>query len=138
METNKIFDRTISMMEMNLDLRSMKHDLTVSNIANMDTPNYKAFDLMVEEELAKAVGPTKHIAVRTTSPGHIGGRSQELQDVKPVKAKTSQFNIREDGNTVDIDKEMMKLSENNLLYNATAQIISRKLNGLRYVIQGGK
>ena len=41
------------------DLRSLKHNVTVSNIANKDTPNYKAFDLVVEEELEKGNGTGK-------------------------------------------------------------------------------
>ncbi|MBW1941137.1 MAG: flagellar basal body rod protein FlgB, partial [Deltaproteobacteria bacterium] len=50
MESQGIFNKTFSILEKNLDLRSIKHNLIVSNIANMDTPNYKGFDLIVEEE----------------------------------------------------------------------------------------
>jgi flagellar basal-body rod protein FlgB len=46
--------------------------------------------------------------------------------------------LRKDGNTVDLDREMAKLSENNLMYNALAQIVSRKFQGLKDAIKGGE
>ena len=54
MATQGIFSETISMLSKALDLRSRKHSVIVSNIANIDTPHYKAFDLAVEEELKRA------------------------------------------------------------------------------------
>jgi flagellar basal-body rod protein FlgB len=50
---------------------------------------------------------------------------------------TPQFGLRGDGNTVDIDRSMADLAENNLLYNAAAQIIQQKFQALKSAILGG-
>jgi flagellar basal-body rod protein FlgB len=59
----------------------------------------------------------------------------------PVKFRTAAspgFNLRADGNTVDIDRTMGELAENALKYKVSAQLISSKLKSLRNVIQGGR
>ena len=57
----------------------------------------------------------------------------KLKAVKPPA-----LSLRGDGNTVDIDRTMGKLAENTLLYNAAAQLISKKFKGLKNVIKGGQ
>jgi len=138
MESQGLFKGTFSLLEKAMDLRSLKHNATVSNIANKDTPGYKAFDLIVEEELEKVMGSGKDLGLKKTRQGHLPGRTAGGITVRLGIDNTSQLSFRRDGNTVDIDKEMAKLSENNLLYDSLAQIISRKFRGLKDVIQGGK
>ena len=138
MESQGLFKGTLPLLEKALDLRSLKHNVTVSNIANKDTPNYKAFDLVVEEELEKVMGSEKELGLRKSRRGHLPGRTIGGSAVSLGIDNTSQLSFRRDGNTVNIDKEMAKLSENNLMYDALAQIISRKFRGLKDVIQGGK
>ena len=138
MESQGLFKGTFPLLEKALDLRSLKHNVTVSNIANKDTPNYKAFDLIVEEELEKVMSSGKEIGLKRSHQGHLPGRTTGCGAVRPGIDNTSQFSLKRDGNTVNIDKEMAKLSENNLMYNALAQIISKKFQGLKNVIQGGK
>lgn len=138
MESQGLFKGSFPLLEKALDLRSLKHNVTVSNIANKDTPNYKAFDLIVEEELEKVTGSGKELGLKKTRRGHLPGRRIGGSAVKLGIDNTSQLTLKRDGNTVNIDKEMAKLSENNLMYNALAQIISKKFQGLKDVIQGGK
>ncbi|MDY6972443.1 MAG: flagellar basal body rod protein FlgB [Thermodesulfobacteriota bacterium] len=136
MESQGIFSRTFPLLEKVLDLRSVKHSYIASNIANMDTPNYKAFDLIVEKELKKAMSRESSIELSMTQPAHISGR-RTYQDSVDGK-KTGGFSLRNDGNSVDIDKEMASLAENNLLYNTIAQILAKKFQGLKNVIQEGR
>ncbi|MCJ7809034.1 MAG: flagellar basal body rod protein FlgB [Desulfobulbaceae bacterium] len=138
MESQGLFKGTFPLLEKALDLRSLKHNVTVSNIANKDTPNYKAFDLIVEEELEKVMGSGKELGLKKTHQGHLPGRTIGGGNVKLGTDNTSQLSLKRDGNTVDMDTEMAKLSENNLMYNTLAQIISKKFQGLNNVIQGGK
>ena len=138
MEPQGIFSGTIPLLEKTLDLRSIRHNLIISNVANMDTPNYKAFDIVIKEELEKAMGAGKNIKLEKTGPGHLSGRETCPGNVKSRAAGDQQFTIRCDGNSVDIDREMANLSENNLMYNALAQIISRKFEGLKNVIKEGR
>ena len=74
--------------------------------------------------------------VRTQS-GHLDGRQQSSADVKIKASDPQPFNLRADGNTVDLDRTMGKLAENAILYRAAAQIIKKKFQGLKNVIQGG-
>ena len=134
MESQGIFNETILLLEKALALRAGKHNLIASNIANMDTPDYKAFDFIVEEELAKT---TTNISIKKTRPGHMPVTAQYTDNIKYHKVKPSQYNLRGDGNTVDLDKSMANLAENSLMYNASAQIIGKKFQGLKNAIQGG-
>ena len=138
MESQGLFKGTFPLLEKALDLRSLKHNVIVSNIANKDTPNYKAFDLIVEKELEKAMGSGKELGLKRSRQGHLSGRAIGGSAVRLETNNTLQVSLKRDGNTVNIDKEMAKLSENELMYNALAQIISKKFQGLKNVIQGGK
>lgn len=137
MESGRLFKGAFPILEKALDLRSMRHHLIVSNIANKDTPNYKAFDLMVEEELAKSTNTDEATQLKRTDDAHLSKRASFGMSGKIGRATEEEFSLRADGNSVDIDREMANLSENNLLYDALAQIISRKFRGLEEVIKGG-
>ena len=138
MESQGLFKGTFQLLGRAMDLRSTKHTVVMSNIANMDTPNYKAFDLMVEEELEKAKGFGNAAKIERTHQRHLSGRHAGPGHVMPTLDKTPQASLRRDGNTVDMDREMAKLAENNLMYNAMAQIISKKFQGLKDAIKGGR
>ncbi|MBW2709444.1 MAG: flagellar basal body rod protein FlgB [Deltaproteobacteria bacterium] len=140
MKSQGLFEGTFPLLEKAMDLRALKHNVTVSNIANKDTPDYKAFDLVVEEELEKIMGSGKDLGLQRTRRGHFPGKAMggSGSTVRPKIDNALQFSTKRDGNTVNIDKEMAKLSENNLMYNALTQIISKKFRGLKDVIQGGK
>jgi flagellar basal-body rod protein FlgB len=137
MESGGLFKGAFPVLENALDLRAMRHHLIVSNIANKDTPNYKAFDIMVEEELSKSMKPGDATQLKRTDDAHLPSSKSSGTSGKIGEATGQEFSLREDGNSVDIDREMAKLSENNLLYDALAQIISRKFKGLEDAIKGG-
>ena len=137
MESPGIFSETVAILKKVLDLRSVRHNLIASNIANIDTPNYKAFDLIMDEELENILGTEKNIKLTKTQPGHLPGREIRLDNVKPKAVAIPPLTLRGDRNSVDVDRVMAKLAENNLMYNALAQILSKKFVGLKNVIQGG-
>jgi len=137
MESQGLFNQTFSVLEKSMNLRSQKHNLLVSNIANMDTPNYKAFDILVEAEMKKSLGETNKMSLNTTQPAHIpliGTAGVDVPEIKPIEK--ARYDFHADGNTVDIDKTMSMLSENGLLYNASAQMISKKFQSLTNAING--
>jgi flagellar basal-body rod protein FlgB len=136
MESQGLFNQTFSVLEKSMNLRSQKHNLMVSNIANMDTPNYKAFDILVEEEMGKKMGEAK-LPLNHTQPAHIplsGMADLNAPEIRPVE--NPRYDFRSDGNTVDVDRTMFKLSENGLLYNASAQMITKKFQSLSNAING--
>jgi len=137
MESGALFGGAFPILEKALDLRSMRHHLIVSNIANKDTPNYKAFDLMVEEEMARSTNTGDATQLKRTDDAHLSETRSSGTSGTMGRATGQEFSLRGDGNSVDIDREMANLSENNLLYDALAQVISRKFRGLEDAIKGG-
>ena len=119
--TIKVFDRTLEALSKTLDMRSEKQVIISANIANSDTPGYQAQELNFENALANAL---------TIDEEAVKGVQGDLQ---------TQINnvVREDGNTVDRDAEMTSLAENQLLYNAAADLLKKKLALLKYSIADG-
>ena len=137
MPLDKIFSDTITTLEKSLNLRSIQNRALASNIANMDTPNYKAVELDVAEKMNPKKGQVPGIKLVQTHADHIQIRNNRSDSIKLKAVTPTAYNLRGDGNTVDIDRTMGKLAENTLLYNAAAQLISKKLKGLSNVIKGG-
>ena len=137
MPTNGLFRDTISLLERSLNLRSLQHRVLASNIANMDTPNYKAVELAVTEEMSRNEDSTSGIQLVQTQPGHLPLKHNTADQVKLKVAKPPEFSLRGDGNTVDLDRTMGRLAENTLLYKTAAQLITQKFNGLKKAIKGG-
>jgi flagellar basal-body rod protein FlgB len=138
MQANKLFSPTIGAMEKSLGLRARQHEVIVSNIVNADTPNYKAFELHIEEELGGQKSIKRPLELTKTSDSHLPIQNKNRKALRPVAVEISnQATLRGDGNTVDVDKEMGKLAENNFMYKASAQLIYKKFEGLKNVIKGG-
>lgn len=131
-----IFGKTVGLLENLLDLRSKRHNLILSNIANQDTPRYKARDLSFTDELkARIKSPGEGLMV--TSPGHIGGGSDVFNEKgKVITEATKAIGI--DQNSVNVDQEMANLAENSIMYNATAQIVGTKLKALKNAVREGR
>ena len=138
MDSKGIFRGSIPLLSKALDLRSQKHRLMVSNIANVDTPDYKAFDLHVDEAMQKISERANKVSLHNTHPGHLSARPNHNQILKPQLQKSDSISLRGDGNTVDIDQSMADLAENSIMYNTATQIIKKKFEGLKLAIKGGK
>jgi flagellar basal-body rod protein FlgB len=138
MKTNFIFDKTMASLERSLNYRSMNQKLIVSNIANMDTPNYKAFKMMVDEKMQEPSNAEPQLNMTRTQVGHldITGNATDLGRVE--RMENNSLSLRGDGNTVELDTEMANLAENTLMYNTATRIISNKFKLLRDVIKGGQ
>lgn len=135
MSTNSIFGAALGLIERSLDFMALRHKVIAANIANVDTPNYKAFDLVLMEAIG--LGPRLSPLSLTSSGNHLPSLEPEMPRALLVYEKP--LNYRQDGNTVDIDKEMTKLAYNNLSYNAAVQALAKLLANLKYAIEeGGK
>ena len=116
----KVFDQTFESLSRALDLRTENQTVIASNIANADTPGYQAKELNFEKALARAI--------------------ETKEDVEQVRGEIhNQINnvVKEDGNTVDRDAEMVSLAQNQLLYDAAADLVKKKLALLKYAITDG-
>ena len=121
-----IFDTSLTDLASHMSYRTFRQEIISSNLANVDTPGYTAKDARFEEELQ---GRMKMIS---TNPAHLSSSKQE--NSYPVYEDPFS-RIGNDANTVDIDREMMKLSQNHILFNASAQTIYNKLEALQEVIR---
>lgn len=137
MSSSHLFSETISYLEKSLNLRSKRHRVLSANIANIDTPNYKAFDLVLEDEFKRPPGAAGNIPLKRTHDSHLPLKTEPLDRVTLKRAEAPEFSLRGDGNTVDLDKTMGDLAENTLLFKTAAQIISKKFQALKEVIKGG-
>ncbi len=137
MPTETLFEGTISSLQKTLNRGSLRHRVLTSNIANIDTPNYKAFEVVMEDVRQGKDSSARPLTLIRTGPRHLNGRRQTSDDVKIKQSDPSPLNLRADGNTVDLDRTMGKLAENTILYRTAAQLIKKKFQGLRNVIQGG-
>lgn len=126
-------DKTPLILKKALDSQSERHLLISSNISNIDTPGYKAKDIDFKGALKAALGTGDGLALRTTHRDHIGPNKK---DIKGLQAKP--FNepdaAKSNGNNVNIDKEMMKLAENQISYNATIQMMAKRTSTIRAAI----
>jgi flagellar basal-body rod protein FlgB len=139
MDDKILFGGSLDLAAKAMNLRAQRHAMIVSNLANADTPGYKAFDMMVEESMRQQSGSESHLAMERTNPGHLPTAQANEPAVPPrIVRLPEQDNLRGDGNTVDMDREMARLSSNQLLYRATAQIVAKDFQLLKNVITGGK
>lgn len=119
-----------------LDGLTLRQRVTANNIANVDTPNFKGSAVNFEEELRKAVDQQGTFRMTITNAGHM--TSSGSADPGPAVVTMRDTTMRNDGNNVDIDREMTKLADTNITYNALIQFMSKKLAGLRYIINDGR
>jgi flagellar basal-body rod protein FlgB len=115
-----------------LKLRAQRQQLLAANIANADTPGYKAVDFDFASALNRAAG--SRIGLATTRPGHLSGRANEYANVALKYRIPTQDSI--DGNTVEIDRETALFTENALAYQASAQFLGDTIRSMRMAISG--
>lgn len=125
MINSKLFG-SLQMMQQALNLRMEKQGVIQANIANMETPGYKARELPFEEALSKAVDRQGQVAVSRTDSRHLGGL-----DVQPASF------VEVEDREVDLDEEMLKLSKNQLMYQIATTLVGKKLSGLKSAIDEG-
>jgi flagellar basal-body rod protein FlgB len=122
----------IGTMEKALDASWLKNEAISSNIANVDTPNYKRKDVEFENFLSEAIGNRK-LKMRITNEKHIGSPDMNNFNVN-ITTDASQDNMRLDGNNVDIDSEMSLLAKNTIYYQFVSQRINSKLGKIKNTI----
>ena len=129
------FDPVIGALNTSLNLRLLNQNVISANIANADTPNYKAKAVEFESALRDALGVEERIATQGSDPSHIIHRTTD--PVAPEVYDDPNGIESLDGNTVDRASEMVKLAQNQILYDASTEMLKRKLNMLKYAISEG-
>lgn len=126
----------IGILERTLELRSRQHERIVTNIANRDTPGYRAFEMDLAAALAPETGPGATPDLVRTHGAHQAATTEGAAAAPPLRpVARSPVSLRGDGNTVDLDREMARLSENALMYTAAARILSAEYARIRDAIE---
>jgi flagellar basal-body rod protein FlgB len=119
----RIFDPVIEGLGSAINLYQARHRVLAENIANVDTPGYRARDLDFASALEHAFEPSP-----------ATGNANE----GPEAVVDSHASVKVDGNSVELDTEMSRLSENAFKIVALARLLARKYGSLRAAIQEGK
>ena len=127
MPVNKLYGG-LRPMEQALNLRYERQGLIQSNIANMETPGYTVQDFSFEKAMATA----------NLNQGTLSRTHKKHIDLDPVAATMSQ-EFSKEKRPVDLDEEMVKLAENQMMYEIVTRMIGKKVDGIKYAIdEGGK
>ena len=115
-----------------LKLRANRAELLAANIANADTPNYKARDIDFKHAL-KMAGSNKS-DMRTTNVRHITSAGTSKMGAEIMYRTPDQPSL--DGNTVDLQTERSAFLENSMMYQASLRFLNGRISGLMTAIRG--
>ncbi len=132
--TDSVLDKSLGIHQHAVRVRSQRSAVLAANIANADTPNYKAKDIAFNDVLRRAAGKNTSLSLQTTRSGHMGPGD--------VKTGAGDIKFRQplqpslDGNTVDDHIEHVQFAENTFRYQASLQFLSSKFKSLQLAIKG--
>ncbi len=118
-------DNGFRIIERLLRFASIRHGVISSNIANADTPNYRAKDVRFDVDLED------NIQLKVTNPSHIGGINSGITPVISIEEGGEWL----DKNNVELDMEMAKMTENALFYQAGINMLSTKIRMFRNALR---
>jgi flagellar basal-body rod protein FlgB len=130
-------DDYLRFQETALSLRAQRQQLLASNIANADTPDYKARDINFSSALQNALAPAGQASseMTKTSVAHLSAPGTTSPGGAPLLYRSVQQGSV-DGNTVDMDTERNQFADNAIRYEASLTMISGQIKNLLAAIQG--
>lgn len=129
------FNNALGIHEEALHLRSQRSEVLANNLANADTPGFKARDIDFKAALDQAQSNQDGMALEASHAGHMSGSGsqtnggEELLYRNPIQPSI-------DGNTVDSQVEMAKYTENSMDFQASFQFLNSSIQGLKKAIKG--
>lgn len=122
----KLFNNTIDRLTDMTGARMQKQNMILSNVANIDTPGYRP----AEMTFSKALQSADNLRIARTDPGHLKGKKEG--------SGTVDYEMKVSDGPVKLDAEMAGLAENQLLYNATVEILARKFRAIQSTLREAK
>ncbi len=132
-----IFDKTTDALSASVNFRLLRNNVVSSNIANAETPGYKAKKVDFEDALSRAIDISGLNKMNTDHGDHFPVGRGAISRLKADVYDDPDISLGNDGNTVDLEKEMAKLAENTILYKAALKLINKKMAALKYVASEG-
>ena len=131
------FDKTHEFLSRSMDISARRHNLITGNIANMDTIGYKPRDIDFQKTLEKVMKEPEPSYLTRTHPNHFTETQEPAALRMPgqIIDEADEYHL----DSVDIDREMENLVENNIQYRTAAEMLLRKIGILQYTLsEGGK
>lgn len=120
-----------------LNLRHQRQQVLANNIANADTPNFKARDFDFASELSRAMDSGRPaeggLSLSTTASGHIAGGTGAAPVGDLLYRVPDQPSL--DGNTVNMDVERTRFADNSVRYQAALTMLNGRIQGLKSAMQ---
>ena len=127
----------LDFLQHSLDLRAKRAEVIAGNIANADTPGYKAVDFDFAKALqAQTSQQNGSLGMALTDSRHLTGRGSQAAGGELQYRSAVQRSI--DGNSVDMDIERAAYTDNALKYQSTLTFLGRRISGLMDAIKGGQ
>ncbi|MEB2309445.1 MAG: flagellar basal body rod protein FlgB [Candidatus Brocadiaceae bacterium] len=117
-------DKSINLLEKMLDVSAIKHKVIANNIANVNTPGYKKMEVSFSDQLEKVIKDTSV------------DKFDALQPKIVITGKDE--SVRNDGNNVDMDKEISALMKNTLSYSVFSQLFAKKMELVKSAIENSR
>ena len=129
---DRFFDKSITGLTKAMDLQKKRNEAVSSNIANSETPQYRAVDVTFAGELEKAYGLSSS-PLNKTDAKHMDLSESDGSHLVPDLSGAT----RADGNNVDLDIQMAKLADTSVKYSIAANLIRRKMQTIREALTQG-
>ena len=135
-------DLTSRLLEKSLDGLSLRSQTISNNVANVDTPNFKASEVNFEQQLAAAINhqpAADDLPLAVTHAAHIDpNRPASLDEIRPAAVQLLTTSLRNDGNNVDVDRESTYVAENQLQFQALMGVVTKNLTTMSSLITGAR
>jgi len=130
-----LFDSAFSPLSQALRVRAERQQVLAGNIANADTPGYRARDVDFGAAMAAEMGGSSGaLPLRRTSPRHLAGASGD--NLAPFIGYRTGGTMGIDGNNVDLAREDTRFTSNALAYRADLSFLHGRIQGLKMAITG--
>jgi flagellar basal-body rod protein FlgB len=133
-----INDKTFQALSAAINFRQMRQKLISSNIANSETPGYKAKRIDFEKALQGAIDINGDNSLQTSSDRHFSVGGGGFASLSPHIYVDPNDVVSDDGNNVDMEDELIKMDENIMMYNASMELMKKKLGLRKYILSSEK
>ena len=134
---NNLF-KPVDLLQKGLSAAWTRNAVIRNNIANVETPDFKASDVEFESLMARSIQESGGFVGTKTHPGHRDIGAVNQPPVQPMIVKRDGMAMRFDGNNVDIEAENVKLAQNSLYYNTLVEKMNSELRRLKNAISEGR
>ena len=134
---NNLF-KPIDTLHKGLSASWTRNTIIRNNIANVETPNFKASGLEFESVLRRAFLDSGKFRATVTHPKHIYFGPLNIDDVRPVVFQRNELSMRADGNNVDIEAENIRLAQNSIFYNTLVEKMNGEIRRLKMASSEGR